>query len=332
LIHSDAATTDVGTLNSWSLIVTPRAFSCVAFTPTVAITGTKSVTGALVAGGAITYTIELTNNGTASQADNPGNELVDVLPAQLTLVSASASSGTAVANIGTNAVSWNGALGPLGGAATITIHATIKPDTSGAAVVNQASVAFDADANGTNEANVPTDDPGTPAANDATSFVVGAPQIVATNVAALVVDVSGNGLIDPGDTLEYTVVISNTGGDAAENVSFASQALDPSVQLVVGSATTTLGTVGSGNTPGNTTVQAAIGALPAGGHATVKYRVKLALPLLTRASSVSSHGIVAGDNFVSVLTDNPATAAAQDATITPIVRPALMFIAVIRRD
>lgn len=329
---ADQFAIDTGTLNSWSLIVTPRAFSCAAFTPTVAITGTKSVTGALVAGGAITYTIELTNNGTASQADNPGNELVDVLPAQLTLVSASASSGTAVANLGTNAVSWNGALGPLGGAATITIHATIKPDTSGAAVVNQASVAFDADANGTNEANVPTDDPGTPAANDATSFVVGAPQIVATNVAALVVDVSGNGLIDPGDTLEYTVVISNTGGDAAENVSFASQALDPSVQLVVGSATTTLGTVGSGNTPGNTTVQAAIGALPAGGHATVKYRVKLALPLLTRASSVSSHGIVAGDNFVSVLTDNPATAAAQDATITPIVRPALMFIAVIRRD
>ena len=48
----------------------------------------------------ITYTVVLTNAGPNTQSDNPGDELTDVLPASLTLVSASATSGTAVATIG----------------------------------------------------------------------------------------------------------------------------------------------------------------------------------------------------------------------------------------
>ena len=44
------------------------------------------------------------------QQNNAGNEFIDVLPASLTLVSASATSGTAVANVGTNTVTWNGAI------------------------------------------------------------------------------------------------------------------------------------------------------------------------------------------------------------------------------
>jgi len=43
-----------------------------------------------------TYTVVLSNSSTFAQQDNPGNEFIDVLPAGLTLVSASATSGTAV--------------------------------------------------------------------------------------------------------------------------------------------------------------------------------------------------------------------------------------------
>src|SRR6185312_11803566 len=76
--------------------------------PGAVVSGTKTASGTFAPGSTVTYTIVLTNSGTAAQADNPGNELTDVLPPQLTLVSATASSGTATANTGTNTVPWNG--------------------------------------------------------------------------------------------------------------------------------------------------------------------------------------------------------------------------------
>ena len=68
------------------------------------VTATKTVSGQFQPGGAIAYTIILTNSGDADQTDNPGDELTDVLPAELTLVSASATSGAAVATVATNTV------------------------------------------------------------------------------------------------------------------------------------------------------------------------------------------------------------------------------------
>ena len=64
----------------------------------------------------MTYTVILDNSGAANQGDNAGDEFVDVLPGGLTLVSAAATSGTAIANVGTNTVNWNGPLAPLSAA------------------------------------------------------------------------------------------------------------------------------------------------------------------------------------------------------------------------
>ncbi len=133
-----------------------------------AITGTKTVDGDFSPGGSITYTVILTNNGGTAQADNPGDEFTDVLPAQLVLVSASATSGTAVANVGTNTVTWNGSI-PAGGSVTITIDATIDAGASGD-ISNQGTFAFDADNNGTNESTGQTDDPAAGGAADPTVF------------------------------------------------------------------------------------------------------------------------------------------------------------------
>jgi len=137
------------------------------------ITATKSIAGGAThpEGSVITYTIVLTNSGSIAQADNPGNELTDVLPASLTLVSAAASSGTAVANIGTNTVTWNGAIAG-GGSVTITIQALVKNGTSGTTIANQASVSYDSDGNGTNDATRLSDDPSTAAPPDPTAFAV----------------------------------------------------------------------------------------------------------------------------------------------------------------
>jgi uncharacterized repeat protein (TIGR01451 family) len=169
---ADWAAGDVGKLNSWSLIVTPTKFTCQAFVPVPVVSATKTVSGSLSPGGAITYTVVLANAGAAAQGDNPGNEFSDVLPASLTLVSASASSGTAVATVGTNTVTWNGAI-PATSSVTITIQATIKAATSGGTVVsNQGTASYDSDGNGTNNATALTDDPSTGAVNDPTSFTV----------------------------------------------------------------------------------------------------------------------------------------------------------------
>ncbi len=159
-IHvADNFNLDSGTLNSWSLIVTPRAFTCTPFLRAPAVTATKTVTGPFNIGDTVTYTVTLTNNGSVNQPDNAGDEFTDTLPAGLTLVSANASSGTA--GTAGNTVSWNGSLAPFGGSVTITITATVNAGTGGQSICNQGTAHVDADANGSNETNVLTDDPGT---------------------------------------------------------------------------------------------------------------------------------------------------------------------------
>ncbi|MGE5234399.1 MAG: carboxypeptidase regulatory-like domain-containing protein, partial [Acidobacteriota bacterium] len=89
------------------------------------VSGTKTVSGVFAVGSPVTYTVALQNTGGSPQPDNPGNEFTDVLPAQVALVSAIASSGATVANTGTNTVTWNGSIAAAG-SVTITITATIQ--------------------------------------------------------------------------------------------------------------------------------------------------------------------------------------------------------------
>jgi uncharacterized repeat protein (TIGR01451 family) len=138
-----------------------------------AVSATKTVAGQLVSGGAVTYTVVLPNAAAQTQGDNPGAEFTDVLPAQLTLVSATATSGTAVATVATNTVTWDGSI-PGGSSVTITIQATIKAETIGSTVSNQGTAAYDADGDGTNEASAVTDDPTVVNLTDPTVFTVAA--------------------------------------------------------------------------------------------------------------------------------------------------------------
>ncbi len=140
--------------------------------PGALVTGTKTVSaGPYTVGSTITYTITLTNSGTGAQGDNPGNELTDVLPSTLALVSATP---PAVANVGTNTVTFNGAI-PAGGTVTFTITATILPAAAGTTVSNQATISYDANGDGTNDTAGVTDDPAaTGTANPTTITVAGA--------------------------------------------------------------------------------------------------------------------------------------------------------------
>jgi uncharacterized repeat protein (TIGR01451 family) len=116
--------------------------------------GSKRVTGNFVQGGTVTYTIVLGNDG-GKQFDNAGDELTDILPVDLTLVSATATAGSAVATLATNTVTWNGDV-PSGGSVTISIVATINA-AAGTRVSNQASFTFDTDGDAINDATGVTD-------------------------------------------------------------------------------------------------------------------------------------------------------------------------------
>lgn len=210
---SDQASGDIGTFNAWSILVTPVHFACTAFTTAaVNITATKTVSGSFGVGGTVTYTVTLTNIGTANQADNSGHEFTDVLPGTLTLVGATATSGTA-ATAG-NTVNWDGSLAPLGGSVTITITATINAGTSGVTISNQGTVAFDADANGSNESNKLTDDPAVGGAADPTSFVVGGviPPTILKAFGAATIPLNGS--------TSLTFTINNPNGIALTGLGF----------------------------------------------------------------------------------------------------------------
>ena len=166
-----------------------------------ALSATKTVAGSFYAGGAVTYTVTLHNGGLA-QADNPGDELSDVLPAELILVSAEATSGVATATPATNTVTWNRALA-AGGTVTITIHATVGAAVPvGTTVSNQGTASFDTDGDGTNDGSAGTDDPAVAGAADPTLFVV---------VARSVIEVPALGLTGLA-LLAFALAVAGVGG------------------------------------------------------------------------------------------------------------------------
>jgi uncharacterized repeat protein (TIGR01451 family) len=271
----------------------------------------KTVAGDFVEGGSITYTVTLTNSGGSTQLDNPGNELVDVLPAQLTLVSASATSGTAVATVATNTVTWNGSIAASGGMVTITIDATVDAGTALQTVSNQGTVSSDADGNGTNELSQPTDDPGEPGVADTTSFQVLSPASIGTRTKT----------VAPGPRLEnapvtYTVTISNPSaqtqldnpGDEFVDL------LPPQLTLVSASATsgTAVANVGTNTVTWN-------GSIAANGG-TVTITIDAIIEAGASGQTVSNQGTISfdadgnGTNESQVVTDDPGQPGADDPT------------------
>jgi uncharacterized repeat protein (TIGR01451 family) len=152
----------------------------------VAATGVHAfcagISGPLTELSPMTQTFLLINCGPANQADNPGDEFTDVLPAGLTLTSATATSGTA--STLANTARWNGAI-PMGGTVTITLTAIINAGTAGTTLCNQATVAYDADGDGINESTRLSNDPDEPGPADPCCFRV---------IPAAIPALSGNGL------------------------------------------------------------------------------------------------------------------------------------------
>jgi uncharacterized repeat protein (TIGR01451 family)/fimbrial isopeptide formation D2 family protein len=176
----------------------------------------------LLAGETLRYTITVQNTGT----DNATNVYItDDVPGNTTYVAGSTTlNGIAVPD-GANGVSplidgivinapedptpGNMNTGVADNTATIVFDVVVYPDVpDGTIISNQAFVTAVDQGIG----DIPSDDPRTPLADDPTRDVVGSyPLLFAPKTAALFVDVNANGMVDPGDTLRYTITIYNNG-------------------------------------------------------------------------------------------------------------------------
>jgi uncharacterized repeat protein (TIGR01451 family) len=271
------------------------------------VSATKTVTGPFNEGNTVTYTIVLSNSAAYDQQNNSGAELTDVLPAGLTLVSASATGGTATATVATNTMTWDGVV-PAGGSVTVTILATIQPGTAGTTITNQASIAFDADGNGVNEAAATTDDPGAAGASNPTAFLVASP-------ATLNSTKSVTGTFAPLGVITYTIQILNTSAFAQgdnpgeEFIDVLPANLDLlSASASAGTAVATLAT--------NTVTWN--GAIPASGSVTVTIQARIdagaAGQTITNQGTVNFDADGNGTNESSAPTDDPVLPGAADPT------------------
>lgn len=168
------------------------------------VTGNKSRSGGSTPGSTLSYLIILSNSSASDQQDNPGNEFTDVLSSYLTLVAASASSGTATANTGTNTVTWNGVV-PAGDTITITIDAIIKSGTEDQTMTNQGTISYDADGNGTNEASASTNTDSFSVGGSTGNADVGVTKLASAEEVLANTDVT------------YTITVTNGGPDPAVN-------------------------------------------------------------------------------------------------------------------
>ena len=305
---ADQFTPDSGTLNTYSLLVTPVHFACSPVVAAASVSATKTVSGDMTVGGVVTYTVTLTNSGTAAQGDNAGAELTDVLPAELTLTGASATSGSVGVSVGTNTVIWNGSLGPLGGSVTITITATVNAGTQGDTVVNQGTVSYDSNDDATNDASVPTDDPTVGGAADPTTFLVGGAHLTATKTAS--------GTFQTGSAVTYTIVISNDGGSAsADNGGDELTDVLPAALTLTGasaSSGTAVATLGTNTVTWN-------GSVPAGGSVTVTITATVEAghegETIANQASVAYDADDNGSNETTVQSDDPGAGGSADPTL-----------------
>jgi uncharacterized repeat protein (TIGR01451 family) len=159
------------------------------------VTTTKSVVdangnGIADPGEQLTYTIVLTNSG---GSDATGFGVSDPLDANTAFVSAS-NGGTLVGNI----VTWSGLTVPAGGNVALTLVVTVASPLP-AGVTHIANVAYET---GTTAPSCP---PAGPAC-------VVLPTPGSVTIAKSVIEANGNGIAEPGESLSYTILLTNAGG------------------------------------------------------------------------------------------------------------------------
>ncbi len=108
---------------------------------------------------------------------------------------------------------------------------------------------------------------------------------------------------NPGDKILYTITVKNSGNAAAEAVVF-NDIPDDNTTLVVGSVQTTLGTIESGNEPGDSQVTVLLNELAASATAVIMFEVTVNEDIPDSVVRISNQGLITGGNFPLISTQN----------------------------
>ena len=190
----------------------------------------------LVAGDTLRYTLTVKNIGTESAVNAT---LRDQLPANTSYVAGSTTlNGAPLADPSPGVLPLQGGIlinapedatpgamradasATTANVATITFDVTINADViNGTVIANQGALTADGENSGA-VPEEPSDDPATAVLDDPTRDVVGnLPLLDAQKIVALQNDIDGDGLVDPDDTLRYTITLTNFGPNPATGIS-----------------------------------------------------------------------------------------------------------------
>ena len=241
--------------------------------------------GSITANDRMRYVITLYNTGAVPLTNV---SLADTIPLNLTYVggSAGATNGGSAVVVG-QAVSITGMTMAVGSLATAQFEVTVG---AAGTFVNQGTADSD------QTVPVQTDSNGDPTdGNQPTTFVAvasgsGTPQVNLQKRWRLLVDLDGNGAVNPNDTVEYTLTLTNSGSGSATNVHLT-DTLPAQLTLVGGSVTATQGVVVS-----ETPIAINVGTLVPGGfvQATFKAAVNSGTP---EGTVIPNQAAATGNNF-----------------------------------
>jgi uncharacterized repeat protein (TIGR01451 family)/fimbrial isopeptide formation D2 family protein len=255
-------------------------------------------------GDVVTYSLTIAHDAT-STSDAFDIAMVDTLPAGITFVAGSVSPPGAFAGIVGQALSLNvGTLTQAAGSMTITYQARINNSAVvGAPLVNSVAGvwgsipgATGAPDNGRNGTTLPAslNDYRTTASASLTPNANAF--ISAQKTVAIAIDADTSGNLTPGDTLEYTVTLKNT-GSVVSNAVFTDP-IPANTTFVQGSTTTTRGTI----VEAPTLLTVNVGGMATNDVVTIKFRV-IVNAGTPAGTVISNQGSVDTDQTVPTPTD-----------------------------
>ena len=279
-------------------------------------TDDQDLSSTITPGDVIHYEIVLTNEGlgTATNVlflDNPDSNTTLVV-GSVSVSRGAVQTGNAVGDTGVAVSIPTLAFGDV---VVISFDVTINnPLPAGVTqVVNQGLVQ-------SNETNLQvTDDPTLPGDTDptVTDVVVAMPELTVVKRNTLFTDADSSGGLSAGDSMQYEIVITNNSSTPATDVVF-DDTPDINTTLIVGTVTTSKGTIILGNNPGNTSVRVNVGTLDGGQDVTIRLWVRINLNLPSTVVEIVNQGLVSSVELPDLPTDDPLTGGLGDPTQVPI--------------
>ena len=253
--------------------------------------------GPVLPGAILSFQLQVSNTG---NQDAGAVTLAETVPAHGTFASAASSAGWSCSPGPAAGASCSLTLPGLAAGASQGVVFAVKADPvlPPAATILNAACATSSSGGNTLSACSSTSTP--PELSTDTSLAV-----------ALELDADHSGGASPGDTLRYTLVIPNATASTLTAL-VARLNLDPNETLVAGSVATDHGTVTTGNAPGDATVAVAVGDLPVGQTATVRFDTTINPVLPAGTTQVTAQAETSGPTIPTDPSGDPATPSIDD--------------------